>query len=91
MLKCVLVHEKTNKPAVVGEDLKDFRGDPCVLKSWSLPYDADPEFLKTYTGDVADLNLNRGGKIYCEEPGHSYQSQWYPSVCGLRFVVVNVE
>ena len=95
MLKCVLVHDSSNVPAVIGETLTDFRGDKCVLKGWSNPYDA--ELLEGMLAEgsslnVEGLNLNRGAKIYCVDPDEAddwqgSQSQYYPSVCGLKFII----
>lgn len=86
-MKFVLIDEKTNRPVNVGDTLTTHDGEKVVLTGWSEPYDAD--FLKSenFLGDVAKLNPRRGAKIYCQKEGEKWQNQWYPSVCGLKFVV----
>ena len=49
-MKLILVHEKTGRPAVVGEVVTTFRGEKAVLEGWSEPYDAEllPNFKGRY-------------------------------------------
>jgi len=74
-LKCILVRESDNSPVQVGESLKTFRGEKVTLMGWKFPYNPQD-------------NLIVGGKIYCQAKGQTYQDQWFPHVCRLKFILV---
>jgi hypothetical protein len=70
-----LVRESDNTPVKVGDKLKTFRDEQVTLMGWKFPYDPSD-------------NLFAGGKIYCQAKGQSYQDQWFPNVCDLKFILV---
>ena len=57
----VLVHESTLKPVHVDESVKDFRGDPHIMKGGEAPYRA---------GSTGRVHTDRGsfypGVINCK-------------------------
>lgn len=68
-----LVDEETGEQLRVGSTVKTVSGELGILRSWKEPYDFEE-------------NPYRGGKVYVQMDGVGFQSGFYPSVIGAKFV-----
>ncbi len=71
--KLKLVDAETGEQLRVGSTVKTFRGELGVLRSWKEPY-------------CFEENAYRGAKVYVQLDGGEFQSEFYPSVIGAKFV-----
>lgn len=72
-MKLKLIDSGTGEQLRVGSTVRTFRGETGVVMSWSEPY-------------CFDVDPNKGAKVYVQMDGRTFQSQFYPSAIGAKFV-----